>query len=212
MGSAHSPRTTATEQPCSPAAVGAASFRRRGCLVGDDQLGRFNVSGLALKDHGPRPVLSTAAFRRVLPPDRPGLTHAIINPTSPSPSWSTVNTLNSKTRHHSGSVQPLLTSLPKDAELVTFWVCQYNPRLITLANINTLCAMSHQTSHLGVLVIRPEVEMQSALSLLALIKPDEVQPRQAIQLRADLELLSRRVDHNPQASAHHCPKATGSAE
>ncbi len=93
-----------------------------------------------------------------------------------------------------------MTSLAKDTELVTFGVCQYNPRLITLANINTLCAVSHKTSHLGVLVIRPEVEMQSALSLLALIKPDEVQPRQAIRLRADLELLSRGVDHNPTKS------------
>ena len=93
-----------------------------------------------------------------------------------------------------------MTSLAKDTELVTFGVCQYNPRLITLANINTLCAMSQQTSHLGVLVIRPEVEMQSALSLLALIKPDEVQPRQAIRLRADLELLIRGVDHNPTKS------------
>jgi hypothetical protein len=72
--------------------------------------------------------------------------------------------------------------------------------LITLANINTLCAVSHKTSHLGVLVIRPEVEMQSALSLLALIKPDEIQPRQAIRLRADLELLIRGVDHNPTKS------------
>jgi len=43
---------------------------------------------------------------------------------------------------------------------------------------------SHQTtSHLGVLVTRPEIGMQSALGLLALVKPDEVQPRQAIRLR-----------------------------
>lgn len=94
----------------------------------------------------------------------------------------------------------LLTSLAKDTELVAFRVCQYNPRSITLADIHTLCAMGHQTSHLGVLVIRPEVEMQSALSLLALVKPDEVQPRQAIRLRADLELISRGVDHNPTKS------------
>lgn len=60
--------------------------------------------------------------------------------------------------------------------------------------------MSHQTGHLGVLVIRPEVEMQSALSLRALIKPDEIQPRQAIRLRADLELISRGVDHDPTKS------------
>jgi hypothetical protein len=103
-------------------------------------------------------------------------------------------------QHADGPNAQLLTPLAKDTELVTFGVCQYNPRLITLANINTLCAMSHQTSHLGVLVIRPEVEMQSALNLLALIKPDEVQPRQAIRLRADLELLIRGVDHNPTKS------------
>ncbi len=60
--------------------------------------------------------------------------------------------------------------------------------------------MSHQTSHLGVLVIRPEVEMQSALGLLALTKPDELQPRHAIRLRADLELLIGGVDHNPTKS------------
>src|SRR6266568_2020834 len=42
--------------------------------------------------------------------------------------------------------------------------------------------------------------MQPALELLALIKPDEVQPRQAIRLRADLELLIRGVDHNPAKS------------
>ena len=94
----------------------------------------------------------------------------------------------------------LLTSLAKDAELVAFWVCQDNPRRLTLADIHTLCAMSHQTSHLGVLVIRPEVEMQAALGLLALLKPDEVQPRQAIRLRADLELVSRGVDDNPPKS------------
>lgn len=94
----------------------------------------------------------------------------------------------------------LLTPLAKDTELVTLGVGQYNPRLITLANINTLCAMSHQTIHLGVLIIRPEVEMQSALNLLALIKPDEFQPRQAIRLRADLELLIRGVDHDPPKS------------
>ena len=90
--------------------------------------------------------------------------------------------------------------LAKDTELVAFGVGQDNPRLLTLANIDTLCAVRHQASHLGVLVIRPEVEMQSALSLLALIKPDEVQPRQAIRLRADLELVIRGVDHNPAKS------------
>ena len=87
--------------------------------------------------------------------------------------------------------------MAEDTELVTFWVGQYNPRLITLADINMLCAMSDQTSNLGVLVIRPEVEMQSALSLLGLVEPDEVQPGQAIRLRADLELLVRGVDHDP---------------
>lgn len=130
------------------------------------------------------------------PADRPDLTHAVTNPTSHRPRGR-ASPPGSKAKHHSGPRQQLLTSAAKDAELVTFWVCQYDPRLITLTNINTLCAMGYQTSHLSVLVIRPEVEMQSALSLLALIKPDEVQPRQAIRLRADLELLSRRVDHHP---------------
>ena len=56
--------------------------------------------------------------------------------------------------------------LAKDTELVAFGVGQDNPRLLTLANIDTLCAVSHQASHLGVLVIRPEVEMQRLLAFL----------------------------------------------
>ncbi len=60
--------------------------------------------------------------------------------------------------------------------------------------------MSNQTSHLSVLVVRPEVEVQAALGVLALIKPNEVQPRQPIGLGADLELVSRGVDHDPTKS------------
>lgn len=87
--------------------------------------------------------------------------------------------------------------LAKHTELVALGICHDNPRLVTLANVDTLRAMSLKASDLGVLVIRPEVEMQPALALLALIEPDEVQPWHAIRLRADLELLSRGVDHNP---------------
>ena len=94
----------------------------------------------------------------------------------------------------------LVTALAKDAELVAFGVRQDNPRLLTLADINMPCAMSHQTSHLGVLIIRREVEMQPALRRLALVKPYEVQPRQAIRLGADRELHLRGVHHNPTKS------------
>src|SRR5215510_2365281 len=96
----------------------------------------------------------------------------------------------------------------QDTELIAFGVCHDNPRLVTLANVDTLRAMSLEASHFGILVIRPEVEMQPALSLLALIKPDEVQPWQAIRLRADLELLIRGVDHNP-AKSHGPPLPQG---
>ena len=160
-------------------------------------------SGLPRSAAGGRPAVAADEMRRSAafwPAHRPGLTHAILNPKSHRPRGRASTRLSSRPRNHSGSIQPLLASAAKDAELVTFRICQYNPRLITLANINTLCAMSHQTSHLGALVIRPEVEVLSALSLLALIKPDEVQPRQATRLRADLELLSRGVDHNPTKS------------
>jgi hypothetical protein len=37
----------------------------------------------------------------------------------------------------------LLTPLPKDAELVAFGICQYHPRHITLANVDTLRTMSN---------------------------------------------------------------------
>ena len=62
-----------------------------------------------------------------------------------------------------------MTSLTENTELIAFGVCQYNPRLLALANVDTLSAVSDQSSHLGVLVIRPEVEMQSTLGLLALV-------------------------------------------
>jgi hypothetical protein len=90
-----------------------------------------------------------------------------------------------------------MPSLAKNAELVAFGVGQHDPGSIPLADVHPPCAMSDQPSHLGVLVIRPEVEVQSALGFLALIEPDEIQPRRAIQSRADLELVSRGVDDNP---------------
>lgn len=89
------------------------------------------------------------------------------------------------------------SGLAKDAELVAFGIGQHDPRSIPLAYVHTLCAMSDQSSHLRVLVIGPEVEVQSAFGPLALIEPDEVQTRRAIRLRADLELVSRGVDDNP---------------
>ena len=91
----------------------------------------------------------------------------------------------------------LVRSLAQDAELVAFRVCQHNPGLISLSDINTLRAMRNQPSHLGGLVIRSEVEMQSALSALALIKPHEIESRQPIRLGADLELVGGGVDDDP---------------
>jgi len=61
-----------------------------------------------------------------------------------------------------------VSSLANDTGLVAFGVCHHNPRLLTLANVDALRAMSLKTSHLGVLVIRPEAQMQPALSLLSL--------------------------------------------
>ena len=94
----------------------------------------------------------------------------------------------------------LLVSLAQDTELVTFGVCQYNPRLITLADFDAPCPMGHETSHLGVLVIGSEVEMESALSLLWLVDPNEVQSREAIRLGADLELVIGGVHDSPTKS------------
>jgi hypothetical protein len=83
-----------------------------------------------------------------------------------------------------GAQRFLLAPSAKDTELIAFGICHDNPRSATLADVDTLRAMSLKASHLGVLVIRPEVEMRPALGLLALIEPDEFQPRQAIRLRA----------------------------
>src|SRR5690348_12964454 len=57
--------------------------------------------------------------------------------------------------------------------------------------------MSNESGHFALLVIRPEVEVQSALALLGLIEPDEVQPRHSIRFRSNLELVCRGVDHDP---------------
>ena len=85
-------------------------------------------------------------------------------------------------RRANGEHTHLMPSLAKDAELVAFGVRQHDPRSIPLADVHAPCAVSDQTSHPGVLVIRPKVEMQAALGLLALFEPDEVQPRRAIRL------------------------------
>jgi hypothetical protein len=87
--------------------------------------------------------------------------------------------------------------MAKDAELVAFGVGQHDPRSIPLADVHAPRAVRDQTRHLGILVIRAKVEMESTLGLLALFKPDEVQPRRAFRLRADLELVCRSVDDDP---------------
>jgi hypothetical protein len=62
--------------------------------------------------------------------------------------------------------------LSKDTELVAFGVCHDNPRLVSLANVDTRRPVNLKASHVGLLDIRPEEEMQPALSLPPLIKPD----------------------------------------
>ena len=91
----------------------------------------------------------------------------------------------------------LLTSLTEYAELVSFGISHDNPRLIPLADIHAPCAMCQQASYLGLLVIRPEVEMQSTLGLLGLVVPYKVQAWKPILSRANLELLVRGVDDDP---------------
>lgn len=93
-----------------------------------------------------------------------------------------------------------LTPLAQNTELVAFRVCHDDPRLVTLTDVDTLGTMSSKASHLGGLVIGPEVEMQPTFDFLALCDPDEVQPWQAIRLRANLELLIGGVDHHPAKS------------
>src|SRR3954452_9732783 len=87
-----------------------------------------------------------------------------------------------------------IRSWAKNAELVAFGGGQHDPGSIALADVHPPCAMSDQPSHLGVLVIRPEVEVQSALALLGLIVPHEVQPRYMIGLQGGLEPVGRGVD------------------
>jgi len=82
-----------------------------------------------------------------------------------------------------------------------------------MSDINTLPAMRNQPSYLGFLVIRPEVEMQSALGAVALIKVHEVQPRQPIRLGANLELVIGGLDDDPaQCVSPHRPAIAGSSE
>src|SRR3954447_16564244 len=103
----------------------------------------------------------------------------------------------SGSRSNQRATSQFMRSWAKNAELVAFGVGQHDPGSIPLADVHPPRAMSDQPSHLGVLVIRPEVEVQSALGLFGLIEPHEVQPRHTIRLLADLELVSRGVDDNP---------------
>jgi hypothetical protein len=52
------------------------------------------------------------------------------------------------------------------------------------------------------LVIGPEVGGESALGLLGLVEPDEVQSRGAVRAQADLALVSRGGDFE-DAGTHH---------
>jgi hypothetical protein len=63
-----------------------------------------------------------------------------------------------------------------------------------------LRTVGYKAGNLGFLVIGPEVKMKSTLARLALVDSDEIQPRLAIRLRADLEFLASGVDHHPPQS------------
>lgn len=99
-----------------------------------------------------------------------------------------------------GRSSRLWASLAEDAELVAFRVCQDDPRLVALTDVNALCTLGDETSHLGGLVVRPEVEVQAALGLPALVEPDELQPWQEIDLRTDLALIRSGADDDPSKS------------
>ena len=94
----------------------------------------------------------------------------------------------------------LCLRLAQNAELVTFRIRKYNPGHFTLTYINSLCAMGNESSHLGGLVIWPEVQMESTLARLGVVGSDEIQPRLAIWFLTDLKLLRSRIDHHPSKS------------
>jgi hypothetical protein len=58
--------------------------------------------------------------------------------------------------------------LGQDTELVAFGVGHDHPRLVTLADVDPLGTKILKASHLGGLVIGPEVEMQPTFDFLAL--------------------------------------------
>jgi hypothetical protein len=89
----------------------------------------------------------------------------------------------------------------KNAKLVTLRVGQHDPGLLTLADIDTLCTMGHWTSDLGVLIIRPEVEMQPALAHLG-----HIDPAKSTAGRRRLDEIQAR----PRCRNRHCASEHGS--
>jgi hypothetical protein len=106
-----------------------------------------------------------------------------------------------------------LPPLAQNAELIALRVRHDDPRLVTLTDVDTLGTMSLTASHLGGLVIRPEVEMQPAFDFLALGDPDEFQPLQGSGSgRISNSSSEEWTTAQPRASAHHCPRAAGTTE
>jgi predicted N-acetyltransferase YhbS len=87
---------------------------------------------------------------------------------------------------------PLFTPLPEDTELVAFGGCQYHPRLITLADVNTPSAMSKQTSHLGGLVIRPDAAIVGHVLLTAAELVDGCEARHRVLVLSPLSVLPQQ--------------------
>lgn len=77
----------------------------------------------------------------------------------------------------------------KDAELVAFWIEKDDPRLLTLADVGSVCAQCQKPINLTLLVLWTEVGVDSVLRGLHLCNQCEDHPGSRIFVRTDFELF-----------------------
>lgn len=89
-----------------------------------------------------------------------------------------------------------LTGL-QDAELVALRIGQDHPGDLALPNVNARSSQPDQSLHLGVLLVRTQVNMETVLPLLGFVYCQEQNPWQPVRLWLDLKHDRVVIDDHP---------------
>ena len=87
------------------------------------------------------------------------------------------------------------------AELIAFWIGEYDPRHLSLSDVDARRSECHKAIDLPVAVNGTKVKMESILAGLLLRHSDEQQTGKSIGRRADLNDVRRLVYDHPTQSA-----------